>query len=285
MGASADSIEYCRELLRRQDRDRYLASLFAPDDSRPLLWGLYAFNHEISRVRDLVHEPAAGEIRLAWWSEAIEAIYAGAAVDHPVARTLAEACQARRLPKQAFVELIEARRLHRAADPMDSLGNLEAYLAETSSAVVHLAAMILDHGSNAPRAASAALPAGLAYGLVGILRALPFQRAKGMCFLPRDVLARHGLEPGHVLSGAQGQPMKDALCELRLLAIRRLAEARSLTNLVSPLALPAFLPLALVEAYAARLSGRNFDALTTVAEISPLTRLFRLWRAARAGTF
>ncbi len=284
METSTDNVEYCRDLLRRQDRDRYLASLFAPDNSRPLLWGLYAFNHEISRIRDLVKEPAAGEIRLAWWTEAIEAIYAGAAVDHPVARTLAQACRTRRLPKQAFVDLIEARRLGRYADPMPCLEDLEHYLAATSSAVVRLATMILDQG-NPGRAFPAAHPAALAYGLVGVLRALPFQRAKGACFLPRDTLARHGLEPRHVLSGLQDQRMNQVLAELRLLAIRRLLEARSLSHLVSSLALPAFLPLALVEAYAAKLSGKDFDALTTVAEISPVMRLFRLWRAARTGTF
>ena len=42
------------EIVRRQDRDRYLSCLFAPDDKRPHLLALYAFNAEILRVRDTV---------------------------------------------------------------------------------------------------------------------------------------------------------------------------------------------------------------------------------------
>ena len=40
--------EYCFNLVRQVDRDRYLASLFAPEDKRADLLALYAFNAEIS---------------------------------------------------------------------------------------------------------------------------------------------------------------------------------------------------------------------------------------------
>lgn len=284
MSTPAAAVEYCREVVRQHDRDHYLASLFTADDVRPRLWGLYAFSHEIARIRELVTEPAAGEIRLAWWTQTIEAIYAGEPIDHPVAQTLADACAAAQLPKQPFLDLIEARRFDLYGEPMATVGDLERYLERASSAVVHLAAKILAR-ANSDHAVSAAGPGGVAYGLVGLLRALPFQRARGQCFVPKDVLARHRLEPGHVLSGARDARMAAALAELRVLAIRRLGAARSLRTQISPAAVPAFLPLALVEAYAAKLARRGFDALTTVADISAAARLFRLWRAARAGRF
>ena len=155
---------YCRDLLRRHDPDRYLASLFAPDAVRPQLWGLYAFSCEIARIRELVSEPAPGEVRLAWWTEDIEAMFAGEAIDHPVAQTLAYAGAAEQLPKQAFIDLIEARRFDLYRDPMPSLGDLEGYLGETASAVVQLAVMILDRGQRAgklpPPPGSPALPMG-----------------------------------------------------------------------------------------------------------------------------
>lgn len=53
------------------DRDRYLSVLYAPEDKRGALATLYAFNAEIARIRDLVHEPLPGEVRLQWWRDLI----------------------------------------------------------------------------------------------------------------------------------------------------------------------------------------------------------------------
>ena len=49
--------DHCLELVRKGDKDRFLSSLFAPDDKRPHLLALYAFNLEITRIRDLVSDP------------------------------------------------------------------------------------------------------------------------------------------------------------------------------------------------------------------------------------
>lgn len=57
--------------LRDTDRDRYLACLLAPADKQRPLAALYAFNAEIAQIRDLVHEPIPGEIRMQWWRDLI----------------------------------------------------------------------------------------------------------------------------------------------------------------------------------------------------------------------
>lgn len=54
----------CEATVRRFDPDRYFSALFAPADKRPLLFALYAFNHELARVGEVVREPMMGEIRL-----------------------------------------------------------------------------------------------------------------------------------------------------------------------------------------------------------------------------
>ena len=47
---SNDAYAHCEALVRTSDKDRFLASLFAPADARPHLFALYAFNLEIARV-------------------------------------------------------------------------------------------------------------------------------------------------------------------------------------------------------------------------------------------
>ena len=69
---TAEASSHCEQLVREADKDRFLATLFAPAAQRPALFALYAFNAEIARVRDIAREPMPGEIRLQWWREVVE---------------------------------------------------------------------------------------------------------------------------------------------------------------------------------------------------------------------
>ena len=66
-------------------------------------------------------------------------------------------------------------------------------------------ASLLLAGQDAASAAAAAGYAGVAYGLTGLLRALPLHRARGQCYVPRDLLEVEGLAPAHVLDLVDGR--------------------------------------------------------------------------------
>ena len=85
-----EPLAYCADHLRETDRDRYLATLFAPADKREALFALYAFDAEIVRVRDLARELMPGEIRLQWWREVLLGERAGEAAANPVAAAVTE---------------------------------------------------------------------------------------------------------------------------------------------------------------------------------------------------
>ena len=276
---SIDAAEYCRDLVRTSDRDRYLASLFAPDDKRPLLFALYAFNAEVARIRDVVSEPMAGEIRLQWWRDTVESIYDGTVPDHPVAQELSRAVEAGGFDRRGLVNLIEARAFDLYDDPMPSLDTLEGYLGETSSAVIQMAGMILA-GPDAAHAADAAGHAGVAYGMTGLMRAVPVHRARGQCFVPADILEKHDLTPAHILSGNRNEAVRLVFREMRREAQSHLTRARDHLGTVPGSALPAFLPVSLLDLYLKRLARPNHDPLTTVVQIQQMRRQVRLLMAA-----
>ena len=83
-----DAFAHCEALVRAADKDRFIAALFAPEESRAALYALYAFNLEIARVREVIHEPLAGEIRLQWWNDVMERGARGEVEAHPVAAAL-----------------------------------------------------------------------------------------------------------------------------------------------------------------------------------------------------
>jgi phytoene synthase len=268
--------EYCRALIAKADPDRYLSSLLAPADKRAALWALYAFNMEIAATRENVTEPGLGEIRLEWWAQSLGDIYDGRVVDHPVLAALGPIVRDAEVPQAALLNMIEARRFDFYDDPMPGLNDLEGYLGETSSMLMQVAARILS-GAAADRLADVSGYAGVAVGLTGLLRALPVHSARGQCYLPGDVLQRHGLTSAHVLSRRKDEAMDAVLADLRDIAAKRLAQARALRDAVPDAALAAFLPAGLVDLYLKALQRVGGNPMLDVVEVSQFKRQARLW--------
>ena len=268
-----DAFAYCAELVRSADRDRYLATLFAPAVHRDALFALYAFNVETGRVREAAREPLPGEMRLQWWSEVLGGARSGEAAANPVAATLLSAIERYGLAENGLLELIEARRFDLYDEPLAALADLEDYVKKTSSAVIALAARIL--GIDAQPAASRA---GIAHGLTGLIRALPKHAAGHRLYLPTELLERHGIRAHEIFAGESSDRLNAALADLRRLARGHLAAAAAPLMAQPRTADPAFLPVALVRPSLDRLDGSDAFA---PREISPWRRQWLIWRAAR----
>jgi phytoene synthase len=109
---------HCADLVRLNDKDRFLASLFAPAERRVFLFALYAFDIELARVRSLVHEPLAGNIRLQWWHEAMAGLRPDEAEAHPVLTALMYAVDvAGAGDRKLLTGAVEARQTELFGDP------------------------------------------------------------------------------------------------------------------------------------------------------------------------
>ncbi len=226
--AGADALSPAAALVRRHDRDRYQTALFAPAARREALFALYAFNHEIARVREAVSQPVLGRIRLQWWRETIAAIYAGGpARRHPVAEALAATIRERGLTRAYLDRLIEAREADFSEEPPAALAVLEDYAEGTSSQLLYLALEAL--GVRDPPAVEAGRHVGIAYALAGLLRAMPLWAPRGRPIVPLDIAARHSLEPEETAT-RQGTPA------VRTVVAEIAAAARGHLRAVQPIA-------------------------------------------------
>jgi 15-cis-phytoene synthase len=275
-----DAYVHCEALVRETDKDRFLAGLFAPADRRPHLHALYAFNIEIARVGQIVHEAPAGEIRLQWWRDALAGSPHGDVAGHPVAAALIDTIARCGLPTDPLTALIDARTIDFYDDPVLTLSDLETYGQRTAGTILDLAARILDRGA---AVGDVATPAGTAHAFAGLLRAFPHHAARGRVYLPRDVLDRHGVPDADIRAGMNSVGLKGALTEIAGVARARLAEARRGWTDVSPAVRPAFLTVALVEPLLARLD-RNPDPFRPI-DLPQWRRQWLLWRAAKRGVF
>jgi phytoene synthase len=278
----ASAITHCTELVRTLDRDRYVADLFAPEERRGALFALHAFNIEVSRVREAITNPMAGEVRLQWWNDALIGDARGDVAANPVAAALLDAITTYHLPKEALFALVDARIFDLYDDPLPSVNDLEGYAGETSSALIRLATLILT-GASDTASAEAAGHAGVAYAVTGLLRAFPLHARRGQCFVPLELLRAHGVGRDEAVSGTVTPGLRAALADMRNLARRHYEQAEAALREVRRENLPAFLPLALVPGDLARMERREHDPFVEVPSTPPLARLWRLWRASRGS--
>lgn len=276
-----DAFAHCEALVRAADRERFLTALFAPAEHRAALHALYAFNLEIARVREVIRDPLAGEIRLQWWSDALDGSARGDAAANPVAAALTETMARYGLPAERLKALIAARRFDLYGEPMATLADLDAYAAGAAGGLIALAAQVLAGGGPAD-VASLAHHAGVAHAIAGLLHALPVHAARGQVYVPVEVLRRHGTATDE-LTGRMATPaLRAALAELRAVARNHLAATDAAIGAVSPALLPALLPAALVRPMLDRMERASYDPFAP-PDIAPWRRQWLIWRAARRG--
>ena len=278
-----NSAAYCLDQVRRFDHDRYLTVLFAPLEARERLIALYAFNLEVARVREVASEPLIGQIRLQWWREALDEMARGSVRQHPVALRLAAAIEAANLPRETFERLLAAREFDLAGSPPADLAALEAYAEGTSATVMALAAGAL--GASGKAVESATRHAGIAFALVGLLRAVPFHAGQRRIYLPIDRLQAAGLDAEALFEGRTGAALTTIAQEIAERARKRLAMARRMRGEVPRASRAALLPAIVADIYLARLARRRYALFDPALQRPAGSRALRLAIASALGRY
>jgi phytoene synthase len=273
-GAAA-SADHCATIVRTQQRERYLAALFAPPAARADLFALYAFDHEIGRVPTLVTTPIAGLIRLQWWRDAVAAIAAGqAGPAQPVAAALRGLAERGRLPQSWLAAAIDAREQEVEAEPPADLAAFERHLAVTAGGLVESALGLL--GASAPALLAAGRDVGLACGLADTLTALPAAAVGGRLWLPQDLLAEAGIAPDQPLAPGDLRRLQPVVAALAAAARKALQVGRGVAQPVPQLALPALLPGTLVARRLRQLARHGHDPAALLCPVEPALAPLRL---------
>jgi len=272
---AVDDTAYCADLVHQTDRARYLSALYAPEPVRAHLHALYAFDAEITRIGDIVHEPMAGEIRLQWWRDVIARERDGEAAANPVAAALLKAMRSAHLPQQSLLDFVEARSFDLYRDPMPSIEAFTGYADKTSGTILDLAARLL---CGSPLGA---IRAHVAFADTALreLAAFGQRAAQGRIYLPLDLMRQFGADPAELLAGHMSVEMRATLANLALRARGHLDHAGQLLAQFDAVALPALLPLA-----GARRRLRRLEQSANPLqpdEFPAWRRQWAIWRAAR----
>jgi phytoene synthase len=254
-------LSYCAEQVRRFDNDRFLCTLFAPAAEREALAAVYAFNVEVARIRESVVEPLLGAIRLQWWRDAIEGIYSGRPLGHQVVVALDQAVRGFGLSRRHFERVLDARAFDLDDAPPPDLAALVDYAEATSATLSALALEVL--GADGAGVRQAARDVGIAWALVGLIRAVPFHARARRLYLPAELNRKAGLDVFELFDRGGANGLSRVIGTIAETAGDYLSSARRRRGDVPSKALPALLPATLAEGYLRQLRKCGFDPFDT----------------------
>ena len=280
--AHANAPGFCADLVRSHDFVRYASTLFMPGPQRRALLAIYAFNTEISRVREQVSQPLPGEMRLQWWTDMLAGAGHGGIEGNPVAAELLLVIRDFRLPVELLSRLVDEHQFDLYNDPMPSMAALESYVNDTSAALFSLGARVAARPSEAID--HLARHAGLAQGMLQVVATLPWDTARRQLFVPLQLLEQHGSGIEEVFSRKLTPKARAAIDQLIGEARGHLKTAFELLADVPPEVRPVFLPLALLRRDLKWMSRADSDPFAPRVA-SRLQTLWTLWRASRSLRF
>lgn len=241
-----NSHDFAVQSLREHDRDRYLATLVLPTESRLHVTAILAFNADIAAIRERVSGPQPGEIRLQWWNDALTGDGHGEVHQNPLADGLLDTVAKYGLPIGTLQRLIGARRFDLYDDPMPDLETFEGYAGETASTLFQLAAMILNNGEPIEQG-DAAGHLGVAQAMIGHLRAFGYVSSQGRIMLPWSILEANGVRETELFRGQDSEGLQSALSQIAELAEDHLTKARIAIASAPAKLRPAFAAIAVLE--------------------------------------
>lgn len=267
--------------IKKYDYDRFLITLFAPKAARADLFALYAFNHEIAKVREAVSEPMLGEIRLAWWREAIEGIYEDNPRDHDIVIELHKAVIRSDLPKHLFLKIIDARTADLYDENPENTAQFEEYLGQTSGNLMRLATLII--GGRDEQILDLAYDMGLVWGLIGTIRTIPYHISLNKLSLPQDLMDQYGVTKRDVFSMKDDENVKNLIMALCGAAQNYLDQIAAHKNLINKNTRSLFLLSSLSRSYLKSIKKAEYYPLKLNENADIFYRQGRLFFSALFG--
>ena len=276
---SAAAVRHVDAVVGGSGTSFFWAMRLLPRPRREAMFAVYAFCREVDDIADDEAAVAVKRARLGRWRDEIDCLYAGRP-QSPIARALADPVARYGLARDDFLALIDGMEMD-AGDAMraPSMAELELYCARVAGAVGLLSVRVF--GAAGETARRLALTLGEALQLVNILRDLAEDAARGRLYLPRELLAAHGIasrEPRAVLA----DPALGAVCDdLAAAARRRFAEARHLLAACPRRPMrPAVVMMTVYRRLLDRLVRRGWTRLDAPVRLSAAEKL---WVALRHG--
>ncbi len=256
--------QHCMTLVKAEDYDRYLLSLFMPEEKQAGIWAIFAFNIEIAKTREQVSDPMLAEIRLQWWQNALNKLADDKTEDHPICQALAGAKKQGTVSFNLCTDMIKARQNDLSVATCSSLEQLINYTSATAGALHEFALRYLVSEPSIDTL-KATRQSGTAWGLIGIVRAIGFQAQLNQNDLPSELLAEMDIDDSTVFKGEMLPALWDVVDKMLDAAEGLINDSRVQRKSVDKNAIPLLAINRLSEAYIKQLRNRALNPYQQLA--------------------
>jgi len=270
-----ESNNYIADYLKKNDKERYYASLIIDKNHRSAAQSLFAFNAEISAIPLRVNEPQSGEIRLQYWVDLLEGGAHGKTEKNPIANDFLKIIKKYNLPIVPLVRLIRARRFDLYHDVMPDLQTFEGYAGETSSLLYQYLAIILNNAEIFENG-DAAGHLGVAHALIGHVRSFGFNASRGRIFLPYSIFEKHQVKEQQIFKGQESENLQAAIKQILAIALEHLTKGKAAAKLSPKNIAPAFAFASVLSAQLKLLQRSKTSALQSPKSLADWQLLLKL---------
>jgi squalene synthase HpnC len=229
----ADDVPHlvCERLARAHYENFTIGSLLMPRRLRSHIYNIYAYCRVCDDLADETGDPQLSLRLLDWWREQLEACYAGSP-GHPVFRALRDTVDEFGLPKQPFLDLIDAFVQDQTVRRYATFDDLLGYCSRSANPVGRLVLKML--GYEDPVRCSMSDATCTALQLTNFWQDIHSDFARGRVYIPTEDMERFGYSEHELAQGIRNA----AFCELLRFEISRTREfferGKALSQLVPP---------------------------------------------------
>ncbi len=278
----------CRHIARSAAKNFYYGFLVLPAPKRNALSAVYAFMRHADDISDDPAIPAEQRReKLDEWINALRRVVAGESTDDPVLFALADSQKRYKIPIELLEKLVHGTAMDLPqqgvapkAAPGGGIAQLQyATFDQLYDYCYHVASVvglicIRIFGYRDPRAEKLAEQTGVAFQLTNIIRDVKEDAGMGRVYLPREDLARFGVESRSLTNGTASASLRPVL-EFEAERAREFYRAADeLLPLVDEESQPALWTL--VEIYRRllkRIAARNYDVFSERVRLSTAEKL------------
>ncbi|WND02205.1 squalene/phytoene synthase family protein [Temperatibacter marinus] len=214
-----DTADIIRDLVKKNDPDRYKLILLCSFQEQARLLALTALNYELAQCLTATNEPLLAQIKLQWWYEALEEAAKGAIRKHPLIEEIAKAD----IEISTLLELVTARQEENESESPPTLASTFAY-AEKTAGQLHV---FMTRSKNAEAIEKASL-IGSAWGLISLVRGILYHASASEGLIPTEILAQQKSQGEKHFQGDFAIITSTAAESLLSEATARLSKAKSL---------------------------------------------------------
>ena len=277
---AAEAIAHCTELTKAHSSTFYLGSrLFTPQDRRAVSV-IYAVCRCGDDAVDEAETPLAGRQNLGRWWQQIENAYGNQAAPGTFLEVgLSWVLERYDVPKEAFEELFLGLKSDLEPQQLVTMDELMLYCRRVAGVVGLLIAPIAGYRGGEETLQNA-LALGQAMQITNILRDVGEDLARGRCYLPQELLDKHGVSLAALQGGAVTEEYVALLEELSTLAAKLYRLGWQGVPKLNGVAAAAVGVAALnYEGILTKLRQNGYNNLTRRAYLRPLERVALIPRA------